>query len=88
MIRPAPAVLVALCLASIGGCGSPPDAQNEQIAKEGVERRNLLEASKEHPAARGEKDAIGKPLPPLPGVNAPVPKKASPHDGMSEHDHH
>lgn len=88
MSRTAPTVLIAICFASLSGCNSPnPD--KDQIARESAERDALVSAAEGHPALKGEKEATGKPLPPLPGVNTPAPKSTSTHDDhMAEHSHH
>jgi hypothetical protein len=87
MSRTAPAALSAILFAALSGCSSP-DPQRNQIAKETAERNALLTAAQEHPAFKGEGAATGNSLPPLPGVNAPSPKKATPDTNAPEHNHH
>ena len=87
MIRAAPTVLIAICVASFSGCSSP-NPEKDQIAREGAERNALVSAAHGHPAMKGEKDAVGKPLPPLPGVDVPAPKSTSTHEHEPEHNHH
>jgi len=89
MSRSASTGLIAICLASVSGCHSPAP-ENNQIQRETAERDALVSAAHKHPSLTGEKDATGKPLPPLPGVNAPGSKKvSSEHEGMNmEHEQH
>jgi hypothetical protein len=86
MNRTASTVLTTIFVASLGGCSSPIP-EKDQIAREGAERDALVSAAHAHPAMRGEKDAVGKPLPPLPGVDVPAPKSTSTHAHEPEHDH-
>ncbi|GAA4745195.1 hypothetical protein GCM10023264_08200 [Sphingomonas daechungensis] len=85
MTRSALALVTAISVASLGGCGSP-DPQGQKIDKEGAERRALVAASHEHPSMKGDQAATGKPLPPLPGVNAPSPKSTSTDHNMADHE--
>jgi hypothetical protein len=66
-------LITLLFLASLSGCSSTGPASDE-IARESAETNAVIEAARNHPALKGNSaEASGKPLPPLPGVNAAAP---------------
>jgi hypothetical protein len=74
---------VSITIVLLSGCNS--SSGGKEIARETAERDAVIAAAKSHPASAGDSAATGKPLPPLPGVNAPAPKAAA--DQKHEHEH-
>lgn len=71
---------------ALAACNSP-DSGRDEIARESAERNAAIAAAMNHPALTGnDSSSAGKPLPPLPGVNAPAPKP--PPDQQHERNHH
>ena len=86
MIRAAFAV-GSLFLATLAGCSSTAPA-NDEIARESAETNAVIEAAKNHPALKeNSAEAVGKPLPPLPGVNVAAPASKQSAEEAEHHDH-
>ena len=77
-------VVSSLSIASLAGCSSPPPVSGE-IAREGAETNALIEAAKGQIEAASATNDFGKPLPPLRGVDTPLPAK---NPNSSHHEHH
>ena len=69
----------------LAGCSSTGPASNE-IAQESAESNELIESAKSRlEASAHDNSMLGKPLPPLPGVNAPAPETSN--STQPEHHH-
>ena len=76
-------IMSSVFLWAIAAC-SPQNSERKQVAREGADREAAVEAAKNHPANTGNPEATGQPLPPLPGVDTPVPKAEAEHEMHNE----
>jgi hypothetical protein len=78
---------LALCLpivSILAGCSSTGPASND-IAQESAESNELIESAKARiEASARDNSMLGRPLPPLPGVNIPAPETSN----TSDPEHH